>query len=123
MARLIIKTPFPLEVQENDHWVIPIYVDEIFDLTDPLIPSNSVFHFAVIDKRKKLNNTIINKPNLTATLVSGQYILSINGTPIDTANHAQKDLWWETQVKTPDNRFYTVMNGPFKIIKTFIVNA
>jgi hypothetical protein len=117
--RIIIEEDFPLEVQSNDHWEIPIGIDDLATLPDP-IPVNSVFHFAVFDTKK---NVIINRPNLTATLVSGENFITVSGVPEDTLAHANKCLFWELQARTPSNKYYTVAKGKFTIHKTFIANA
>jgi len=117
MSRIIIEEPFTLEVQENDNWELPIGID---DLPLALIPTNSVFHFAVLDMKK---NVIINRPNLTSSLISGENFITVTAVPSDTLGHGGKDLFWELQAKTPSNKYYTIATGPFKICKTYIANA
>lgn len=119
MSRIIIETPFPLEVQENDHWSLPIGIDNLAIIG---IPANSVFHFAVFDKKR---NLILNRPNLTTSLISGENFITVTGLPADTLGHGGKDMFWELQAKTPapDNKYYTIATGPFDIRKTYIANA
>jgi hypothetical protein len=116
--RVIVEKEFALEVQENDNWVIPIGIDELATLPDP-IPTDSTFHFTVFDRYK---NEIIDKPNLLAELDGDENFIKVIGAPSDTLGHSRKCMFWELQVKTNDDRYYTIGRGSFIIHKTFIKN-
>lgn len=109
MSWYIIKTKQRIEVQENDDIEIPFTIDA-------LLPFDSEFTLSIFKKSTRIINKVGGVKDV------GNRKVTFSFRPTDTNGFSQFDLYWELEMKTTDNKYYTIGQGDFVIHKTFITN-
>lgn len=110
MASYIIKKRQKIERQKNDHFDVVIVLDANLSFS-------SLFTFGIYTKQGKM---LVKKDDPYKDSLTRK--LTFSFTPQDTANILNNTLTWELEMKTDNDKYYTVGSGDFILIPTNISN-